>query len=388
MRRAAVCGSRLKKNGIDIVLAETDTVPYNRYAKNARYLHAHFTASLLDGLKGAKHWITRTSGYEPQSGVEFRNILAKHRRFYDEVARLSDEITFVGANSAFIEQDRHPFFAKNIWRYHRNDFVGCSLERLGIPFYFSDKCEKATFLEDSIVKDMTDAQIKTVFGGSVFCTSEAAKDLIDRGFGDLLGVDVRVCPDGVITGEAFDIFAYKNCSKQNQLMELVPLKENVQTLSHCYRRESNGIRLLFPAVTVCERENGNISVTYCGTPRGEFTYLEAFSFLNESRKAQFITLLKKASALPVYIESDNELCLRAGYLKDGSLLTATFNIGFDPEERLTFFLEKEPISAKMLLPDGSYRDVTFEEAGESLYTFDAKAEPMYPTVLIIEQKGN
>ena len=37
MRRAAVCGSRLRKNGIKIVLAETDTVPFNRYSKNARY---------------------------------------------------------------------------------------------------------------------------------------------------------------------------------------------------------------------------------------------------------------------------------------------------------------------------------------------------------------
>ena len=211
--------------------------------------------------------------------MEFRNILAKHSRFYDEVARLSDRITFVGANSAFIEQDRHPFFVENIWRYHRNDFPGCSLERMGVPFYFSDECEKATFLEDNIVKDMTDEQIKTVFGGSVFCTSEAAKDLIDRGYGELLGVEVREYTEGIVSGEAFDECAYKACSKQNRLMEIVPKNDGVQALSYCYRKDSDGIKLLFPAVAVFERENGKISVTYCGTPRGAFTYVEAFSFL-------------------------------------------------------------------------------------------------------------
>lgn len=385
MRRAAVCGSRLRKNGIDIVLAETDTVPFNRYAKNARYLHAHFAASVLDGLKGAKHWITRTTGYEPKSGVEFRNILAKHRGFYEELARLSDSIKFVGANSAFIEEREHPFFLNNPWRYHSNDFAGSVLERLGIPFYFSDECEPASFLEDNIVEDMTDEEIKEFFKGSVFCSAQAANDLIKRGYGDLLGIKVREYEGSIVNGESFDGTDEKICTKQKNFKELVIESEKVEALSYCFRRDSDGIKLLFPAVTLYEREGGLISVVFSGTPTTAFKYTEAFSFLNESRKAQIVAMLKRAKALPVYCASDNELCLRAGYLSDGSLLTALFNIGFDPEEKITYYLEKEPKSASILMPDGSYTDVPFTALGDNLYQFDAKAEPMYPVVIIIKQ---
>lgn len=384
MRRAAVCGSRLRKNGIDIVLAETDTVPFNRYAKNARYLHAHFAASVLDGLKGAKHWITRTTGYEPKSGIEFRNILAKHAAFYDELARLSDEITFVGANSAFIEQKHHDFFVENPWRYHQNDFAGCVLERLGIPFYFSDEVEKATFLEDTIVRDMTDEQIKEVFKGSVFCSIDAAEDLVERGYGDLIGVSVREYDGGMVSGESFDGTLYKICAKQKNFKELVPTNDEVQALSHCYRKDEDGISLLFPAVTLYEREGGKLSGVFCGTPTTSFKYTEAFSFLNEGRKEQLVSMLKTAGALPIYCESDNELCLRAGYLSDGSLLTALFNIGFDPEEKITYYLEKTPTVAKKLEPDGTYSEVSFKALGNDFYEFDAKAEPMYPVVIIIK----
>lgn len=382
MRRAAVCGSRLRKNGIDIVLAETDTVPFNRYSKNARYLHAHFTASIIDGLRGAKHWITRTTGYEPKSGVEFRNILAKHADFYDELAKITEGIKFVGANSAFIEQTYHPFFRDNAWRYHRNDFTGCVLERLGIPFYFSDKEEKASFLEDTIVRDMTDEQIENVFRGSVFCSVDAASDLISRGYGHLLGVSVRDFEGGIISGESFDGTLENICAAQKGRRELVVEDKNVKALSLCYRRDDGVAVPLFPAVSYLPREDGKFTVVFSGTPTTEFKYTEAFSFLNESRKAQLVSLLKQAGALPVYCESDNELCLRAGYLKDGSLLTSLINLGYDPEEKIVYYLEKAPTSAKRLECDGSYTDVPVRALGDGLYELDAKAEPMYPTVII------
>ena len=94
-------------------------------------------------------------------------------------------------------------------------------------------------------------------------------------------------------------------------------------------------------------------------------------------------MLKLSGALPIYCESDNELCLRAGYLSDGSLLAALFNIGFDPEEKITYYLEKMPNSAKKLEADGTYTEVSFKALGNDLYEFDAKAEPMYPVIIII-----
>ncbi len=387
MRRAAVCASKLKNHGIDIVLAETDTVPFNRYSKNARYLHAHFAASILEGCRGAKHWITRTTGYQMKSGKEFRNILAEHAGFYDKLGELADGIKWVGANSAFIEQsdDDHLFERASKWHWHENAFASCVFERLGIPFYFSERCEKASFFEGEIVRNMTDDQIEKFFGGSVFLSVEAAEVLIARGYGHLIGVDIKEKPEGmIVSGETFDGTIEIICSSQKKQKIIEPLSDSVKVLSSAFFKANGKAEPLFPAVTKFDRGDGRFSVVYCGEPKTEFTYTDAFSFLNETRKAQFIELLRDAGVLPVYCESDNEVCMRAGYIKDGSLLTALFNLGFDPEEKICYWLEKEPISAEILDKDGSLKSVSFKHLGNNIYQFDAKAEPMYPVFMLIK----
>lgn len=384
MRRAAVSGAKCRRHGIDILLAETDTVPFNRYAKNARYLHAHFAASILEGLRGAKHWITRQRSWEPQSGVAFRNILAKHAGFYDELTRISDGIRFVGAASRFLIQEHHVYFPRSIYEYHSNFWVSYALERLGIPFYFTDAPAPATFIEGDIVRDMSDGQIRAMLdGGSVFATWEAAADLCARGFADEVGVSVSAY-DKPPHGESFDGTLGETGTVQKNAHCLTPLDGRTEALSWCYRKKGVEIDLQSPAVAALAREGGRYTFTFAGEPKSNFFYTEGFSFLCESRKRQLITLLRRAGALPIYAETDNELCLRAGYLADGRMLAMLLVIGFDPEDAPTLYLEKEPKRMSRLEPDGSYTELSFTPLGDGLYTVDATVEPMYPLVLIIE----
>ena len=78
--RAAIL-KETTKHKVDVFLAETDTCPQNRYSTSAALLHSHFTASILEGATGAKHWITRLSCYEPNSGRAYREKLAKYHKF-------------------------------------------------------------------------------------------------------------------------------------------------------------------------------------------------------------------------------------------------------------------------------------------------------------------
>lgn len=48
--RAAQQSEVLRKD-VDVILAETDTCPQNRYSTGAQSLHAHFTASILEGAR-------------------------------------------------------------------------------------------------------------------------------------------------------------------------------------------------------------------------------------------------------------------------------------------------------------------------------------------------
>ena len=385
MRRAAASSAKCRKHGIDIILAETDTVPFNRYAKGARYLHAHYTASILEGLRGAKHWITRLSGYEPKSGVAYRNILARHASFYDELARISKDIRFVGAASRFLIQENHVYFPNSIYEYHSNNWASYALERLGLPFYFTDKPAPATFIESNIVSDMTDEEIREMLdGGSVFATAEAASDLCVRGFEKEVGVTVSDFGDKRPIGESFDGTLAQRGTVQKNSRRLTPIDERTETLSWCFRKNGDDIELMSPAVTAHSREGGKNTFVFSGDPKCNFFYAEGFSFLCDKRKTQLVSLLRRAGALPIYFEGDNELCLRAGYLSDGRLLAMLLIIGHDPEESPVLYLEKEPKQILRLMPDGSYTDVEFSAHGEGLYEINAYIEPMYPLVLVIE----
>ena len=130
--------------------------------------------------------------------------------------------------------------------------------------------------------------------------------------------------------------------------------------------------------------DGKISAVFCGSPNANFSYTEGFAFLNETRKKQLTDLLKRANALPIYTEGDAEICLRAGYLNDGTLLAAIFEIGIDPLDELTVYLEEIPKSIEMMLPDGTLAPVSFTANGDGLYTLEAKVETLYPVVLLIK----
>ncbi len=385
MRNFVVRSSKLKNNGVDIVLSETDTVPFNRYAKNARYLHAHYAASILGGAKGAKHWITRLSVHEPASGKEFRDILAKHNGMYERLAVLADEIKWVGCGSMFMEQEYPSFYPENFRRYHENMWTEAVLERLGLPFYFTDKNKGAAFLEDNIACDMTDEQIAELFeNGSVFVDGDVAMEMCKRGFGDKLGVNVLPWEKHFVTGECFDKDITGYCTKQKNYKELVIADENTEIMSYNFAVINRENKLLAPAVTCLDRGEGKVSVVYCGTPNAKFNYSEGFAFLNETRKKQFVDLLKRANALPVYYDGDNEICLRAGYLGDGSLLAEIICIGFDIMDTLDLYLEQKPEKIELMLPDGTAREVAFKEVRKDIYEIDVRVEPMYPVILTIK----
>lgn len=380
MRRTAICGSKLKKRGIVNILAETDTIPFNRYAKSARYLHAQYTAAILEGCVGAKHWLTRTAAYEPDSGKAYRAILAEHRQFYEALIPLAREIRWVGLGHVFAEQNTYNL-AGDIWASYSGSFVTANLERMGIPFYFTEAGGEAVFLEDHVVTKLSDETLENLFRGSVFVTAEAAGDLIARGYAAQLGVSVAPYEGQEIQYESFTGGLDQCCTPQKAAKQINVLDDAVQTLSWNVLQDREQARILSPAVTCLRREAG-LSVVFCGTPNAKFNYMEGFSFLNESRKAQLIALLRKAGALPVYCPGDGELCFRAGVV-GSDLLACVYPLGIDPQAFLDLYLEKAPTRMQRLQKDGTWQPLSFAPVGENTYRIDVKIEALYPVILKI-----
>lgn len=382
--RSAICFSKLKKGGIDIVLSETDTVPFNRYAKSASYLHMQYSSAILEGAQGAKHWLTRIGAYEPVSGKAYREILSKNYGLYEKLSEYSKTLSWVGCAQIFTEMKKMPFNNGKAERISPYAWTIKVLERMGIPFYFSEDAGDAAFLGADIVSGMDDDKIKELFNSSVFIDGECAKLLTERGFSNLLGVKAETWDLGPVSGECFDIENRTCCGVQPDMRKLTPVCDGVEVISQNYLKNGWELKPVSPAVTVYRRENGKITVVYCGSPDAPQHYAYGFAFLNESRKNQFIKLLKEAGALPIYCVGDDEICLRSAMLSDGRLMAYAAKIGIDELNSLKIYLDKAPKAVSMLDCSGREQPVEFEELGDNVYEIKQRLETMCPLVLLIE----
>ena len=384
--RAAIQKTILEKD-VDIFLAETDTCPQNRYSTSAASLHTHFICSILEGAAGAKHWITRLAAYEPKSGESYRKKLAKNYGMYDELSKLVPNVEWFGARIPLSHKPwiPHPPLSRFKQASSENAFASCVLERLGIPMYFSDKSGGAVFIDGKRDEFFGDAEIKEMLSGTAFLAAESAKSLIDRGFSEYLGVDIREVSEADPKASGEIIFA-TNQNANVQLSRKVITKNKPETveLSQVYTCPDGKTRIpLHPGVTSYKNELGGTVNVFCGTPLARFVYFEAFSFLNESRKAQLVEMMKESGNLPIYYPDDAEVYMKAGYIGD-KIFCAFVNIGLDNLDEVTLICEKPVTRISVMNSDGSYSECGFSLDEKGKITVNTPAAILDPVLLIIE----
>ncbi len=363
----------------DVILAETDTCPQNRYSTSAMSLHSHFTGTILEGANGAKHWITRLITYEPESGIAYRRVLSKYRGFYEKLAELTPTLKWRGCR---IFTPSTPDFTYGRVKEEWDGWSLCVFERLGIPMYFSADLGGVTCLEGDVDTRLLDSDVMELLSTNVILASDTAKNLISRGFGKYLGVDVRQWNGKIPVRER--ILVNGALTKiQQKTMELVPLSSEVKATSYV----SNTVDYvnyedLFPGCTVYKNELGGTIIVFSGTPVAEFHLSTAFSFLTYSRKLQLISMLKDMGELPVYFPGDEEVLLKVADMTDGRYLCAIFNTGFDRIENIELCCNFNATSFEILLPDGTTKSIEFTRKGD-LYTLNAPCYTLEPVVLLI-----
>lgn len=101
--------------------------------------------------------------------------------------------------------------------FHNGYWITKNIERMGLPFYFSEENNGLAIIEEGMVPDMTDEQIEKLFEKSVLIDGQSALDLIQRGYGELLGVNVKEWTKGSVSAETFDKNAYFTCTSQKKI---------------------------------------------------------------------------------------------------------------------------------------------------------------------------
>ena len=366
---------------VDALLAETDTCPQNRYSTSAAMMHSHFTFTILEGAKGAKHWITRLSTFEPNSGDAYRKKLAKYRGFHEELCKISDEVDWLGCR---IPVPSHPIYAlgKDDARADKSrGWIGHLLDRFGLPTYFSSAVSGVTFLDGDADRCFTDDEIREILSGKVILDAEAAERLSARGFSAYLGVDVKKRETGAknASGEIFS--DGKSCGAMYDMHEIVLLAHDVKVYSTVYHlRDGKHRDPLFPGVTGYTNSLGGRVVVFAGVTNFPYNISHAFGFLCETRKELLVSILGEMDALPLYYPGDAEAFLKVGRLPDGSLVAAFLDMSLDPIEDLPLAGLGRITSVERLTPDGGYEKVGFACDG-GLCRLDLTAYPYDPLIL-------
>ena len=201
MMRAAI-QIAATKDSVDAFLAETDTCPQNRYSKSAQSLHAHYTGSILEGATGAKHWLTRTNGYEPNSGIAYRKILSKYSGFYKKLMEIVPTLSPLGCRIPLTKEIYFDYSGYvQGWDPNKEGWASHALEQLGLPLYFSEENGGGVFLDGSRVSLFSDEEIQEMLSGTLFISSDVAQDIINRGYGKHIGVTVHPFDEDFVTTE-------------------------------------------------------------------------------------------------------------------------------------------------------------------------------------------
>ena len=358
LRFSTTAAQRVLEPSDVLLLDEADTCPHNCYSKSARTMHLHITAGLLNGLDGAKLWITDTGRFDPRITAPYADILAKFRGFYKVLHQTVRQVAWQGPLANIPRPEALP--RPNMPRWLKiGMWITSYLAVYGLPFRYGRTDESGLhLLSDNDPDNFSDAELDKMLSESAFVDSAAAEKLIARGFAEKLGVrEIREL-NGSIQGEEIvenRIFLHRPMVGSSVL---VPLP-GTQVLTRFLLQGADPV----PGAVRCR----NVIVT---------AWRVKWDFrldLQPDRKELLTYLLRQLpGGVPARFESNSDATLWFGRGK-GFDLAAAVNYGFDPLEELLFELPGKPEKIQQLQPDGNWKETVFSEK-DGMYRLPVKLD--------------
>lgn len=373
----AVINSQKK---VDIFLAETDTFPRLPYSTSAQLLHAQYVGTILEGVFGAKHWLSMINAYEPEVGKVYRKKLMLNAKLYDKLTEIVPTLKWKGCRSPISTIPDYCF--NGFWNSDAlNNWVPFVLERMGLPVYFSAENGGAVFLEGNSTELFSDKEIIEMLSGTLFLDGYAVKNLQSRGFSEYIGAEVREWDGAPMQ---FELVGEEEQPVYLQIggLELKPFSDVRVESVVCNKPDGITKNVLFPGSVSYKNSIGGKVVTFSGTPKVTTINHSTFSMLCRARKEQFIRLLKETGNLPVYYPGDAEVYLKAAQIPDGETFVAFINIGLDILESVTLVPEKTVTRIEKLDSNGERVPVNFKMVN-GILELDIPAYTLEPIILFL-----
>lgn len=350
------------------LLDEADTFPQHRYSKSALSMHAHITGAILNGLNGAKLWLTNTRWPDPETAREYEAILARHRNFYPELERTMRKVCLQGPIVPLMpgEGNWHPLKLNSF--FYETDWNGSLLGQFGIPARWETLPVRGVRMlagEDSVAF-FTDEELRDLLSGPLLLDGTAALAVAARGFAGELGV----------TPEKRQYrFSYeKNCRTgepvtfMNDFLSpyLVVNSDKTEVISVLVETPFKGApeeSVVAPGATLFHnRLGGEIAVF------ARHLKMSPINHQSPGHRRLLLQVLDRLNGTPlpyVVMALQNIYCLH-GTMEDGADFLAVFNLNFDPLNSIHIRVQKPVTEILELTPEGEWKPLKWKQDGESL----------------------
>lgn len=355
--------------GICDVIDEADTFPQNYYSENAALFHMHIVSGILNGLNGAKLWMSEFN--QPQntgSQRRYEDLFSRNLGLYDELFATLKGICWQGVAKVLY----HPPFMlhpeKCQMAVYGAEWNQLLLGPYGIPIRGADEKAEGIFnLTEREAEDLSDQQLNDLFTKALLIDSKAAKILTKRGFAETMGVKTIDDPKFFFKGE------YKEgweCSLglmwEDKTAKLECISEKTQVVTWCVdgQLRSPNARKVAPCMTFFKNSHGGRVVVTAWSPEMPF-----FKTFRPQRRMLLLEALDFLSGglIEMTVEVPHHVLVQHGLLSDSSELLAICSLGIDPEPEIPVRCARKVTRIERLAPDGSWLPVGFHQQDQVLH---------------------
>lgn len=372
--------ARSTVSGIRDVIDESDTFPHTRFSESATALHAHITSAILDGLSGSKLWISDFTRPNPAGCVAYERIIADNRPFYDTLFAAVEGIVWEGFVQPIprVPGNYAPLNPLAVLR--QPEFATLLLCRFGIPCVYERSARTSIrLLCGENVDAFTDAELLDFFRGGLLLDTVAAEKLQARGFARHMGCTVERDETGIFSCEVVVQTGLTIRSGWSaDIRRIIPASERTQIITRLHNGElPSAANAYGPGATCFENEfGGRVAVVAFGP------LLPSHILLAHGRREMLVVALDAlcGGRMPMLVDTDQDVCVRHGRMRDGAALLAVFNANLDPMEGVRLRSTTPIASARRLGSDGRWHEVSLVPEADGCYRLGVRLEIGVPGV--------
>ena len=241
VKRRASYARQLKDIGAGVVfLQEADTCPQQLWSCSATREFENMVLQALEGVKGAKIWITRTvMTRERRSQSAYRRILSANRGILDWAAKADFRQGGVVVPNVGVGD-------------HTGEWTGFAeryLALTGIPYRYGEAGKgEVTALCAKTLTRLSRAEIERALSGLVLLDGTGANWLAANGYADLIGADAKPWARKTIQIHLDEKgVSLGGMRVDNALADLSSLRQGAVILSRLYNVPSRGAKPVYEA---------------------------------------------------------------------------------------------------------------------------------------------